>query len=150
MQGMQLHVFYQPGQSRKHQGSPVQCISEHRRFCFTDSVEMVNLQSCKNGVRNGGGPFTLTLDPGLIQRDNESVCGYGADLVGGSGNIKMPGKFLYPKEALFPQAAPPGKRDLGMAQCRFEAVRPFPAQGIHHLSVIQGSLNEAEYKAPSL
>lgn len=69
-------------------------------------------------------------------KDNESVwSGYGADLVGGSGSIKVPGKFMYPKEALFPQAAPHGKRHLGTARwCCFQAIRWFPAQSFHQLS----------------
>lgn len=63
---------------------------------------MVNLQSCKYSVRNSGDPFTVTLDPSLTQRNNESVwSGYGADLITGSGNINMTGKFMYPQEALF-------------------------------------------------
>lgn len=95
---------------------------------------MVNLQSCKYRVRNEVAPLTLTLDPSPIQKDSKSVwSGYGADLVGGCGNIKMPGKFMYPKEALFPQVATHGKRDLGTAQCCLQAIRWFPAQSFHQL-----------------
>lgn len=69
------------------------------------------------------------------QSGNESVRSVcEADLIGGSGNIKMRRKFLYPKEPSFPQVASHSKRDLGMAQCYFQAMRWFSAQSFHQLS----------------